>query len=351
LPPYPPPTLLQHLGELFQAADGDGRGQLPAADFARTLAGLGLGLAQPDVVAWLRAADHPGGFASGGEVAWEAFEPQGDQRLRELLLRTDRDPAGSPAGSPAAWALQADAHGRKYERNWATGDARWDPKTYGENDDDGGGGGDGWGEEGVLSDWEALVDENGYPCWYSHVSGETTYENPTDEEDWVQGMGEHGHIDEVVAQVFTNVRGNRVFVVHKQPRQSAAAEQLDPPPMLSDSRALTPHAGSAMAGLASPDVSFYESWAGDGQPPLEWPRPEDDYEEAVHAWDEEQSEAVEPEALGESTWAESSEVADDAYQGAPREADQETYQETHQDTAPGEGSWGDGQTYLEVDGE
>jgi len=326
-PQYPPPTLLERVGEWFESASG-GSDELSSADFADVLLQGGLGLESTDVAPWLEAAEAPGGFAENGTVSWHALDEAGEPKLQELLKSADRGPSSWVHGEP--WLPQVDALGQAYQLNCATGESRWDPHAFGPDAHGH------WGEgEGAMHEWEALVDEEGHPYWYDHISGQTTYEDPTQHHhgegneagDWVEVVDEYGvsswhyasaegsnshlpTVHEEVDQVYTNPRGNRVFIVRKKnpyhhhheydhhdhddyqdhpedhehhydpaassyesPQQTHYHDEVPSsaysPDMSSDAKG----GGNALAALASPDVSFYESWSGDGQPPREWARP------------------------------------------------------------------------------
>lgn len=327
-PQYPPPTLLERVGEWFEAASG-GSDELSSAEFADVLLHAGLELQLSDVTPWLEAAEASGGFAEGGTVSWHALEgADGEARLQALLKSADRGPSSWVHGDP--WLPQVDAQGQAYQLNCATGESRWDPHAFGP--DAHGHWSEGEGGEGgaAMHEWEALHDEEGYPYWYDHTTGETTYEDPTHRDsgghssgevgDWVEVVDEYGvsswhyasaeasnshlpTVQEEVDRVYTNPRGNRVFIVRKKnpyhhhheydhhdhhqeyydPAAASYGSPLQAHHYEESSSAYSPDVSSnaggeggghgAMAALASPDVSFYESWNGDGQPPREWARP------------------------------------------------------------------------------
>jgi hypothetical protein len=85
---------------------------------------------------------------------------------------------------PPGWTSYHDEEGTPYWYNNVTGESTYDTPSDGQE---------------TGSAWEMLQDDQGFDYWYNTVSGESTYDNPLDsaamsdsDEAWAQYQGEDG---------------------------------------------------------------------------------------------------------------------------------------------------------------
>ena len=261
-PPGDPPQLMAHLHVLFEEHDEDESGELDADEFGALIESMGLGLTAEEVVGWLEHSDAD----EDGVVRWDEFAPVGEQLLGDLFKSKGFVTGGEGGQGPdgtSPWVTLMGQDGFSYEYNRATGESRWLEDSA---------------PTGDLGVWDETVDVDGYHCWHNRDTGETTYEDPTAPGgSWteiVDGDGNQywrneitGEITyeeppttgaepcpseapEVVTSVYTNERGNRVFVVQKP---SAPPEAL----------ALSRLGSRDLAAVASYDEASTAGWGDD----------------------------------------------------------------------------------------
>jgi hypothetical protein len=308
---------MDHLHALFDDHDDDDSGELDAEEFSALVASLGLGLTAEEVAAWLEHSDAD----EDGVVRWDEFAPVGEQLLGDLFKSKGYTVDGEGPGGESPWVELMGQDGFPYEYNRATGESRWaeEPQETAEEE---------------AGQWEATIDSDGHQSWYNHTTGETTFEDPIGTwSEVVDGDGQqYWHNDltgavtyedpsepvapvEIVTSVYTNERGNRVFVVQKpsevrtlsrhEPRELATVHSID-------SRwgdvSMTPGsmAGTEEGGFDAPQLATYaeESYAGDESSGVvagegEWGAASP---EASAAWEGREEWPAEAEAMPEEPW-------------------------------------------------
>jgi Ca2+-binding EF-hand superfamily protein len=110
-----PPSLLEHMHQLFKIYDSDASGELEWAEFWRVLDDLDLGLTEEEIGQWQLFADADG----SGTVKWCEFKPTAARLLKQVLNQP------LPDGVTDPWVAMSDPNGHEYRFNRQTGKTEW----------------------------------------------------------------------------------------------------------------------------------------------------------------------------------------------------------------------------------
>jgi len=240
-----------------------------------------------------KGADHAD---TGGASGWEehADESGYPYWFNQATGETTYDDPGTwksadhaDTGGASGWEEHADESGHPYWFNQSTGET-----TYDDPEGEGGGSGITGGSTGVdISAWEEHADDDGHVYWYNASTGESTYGDPSKESGVDRprletggtsspgsndargaepgGDGDAGEATEVVRSVYTNERGNRVFVLARVPAvppRRSAASGAGSALVVSDSRDEGASVDSATGTMESPSplMAILDQPAGSG---------------------------------------------------------------------------------------